>query len=48
MNFRQLLSNRKPLSDTIRDIKTFRSKELVKLIKNNPKRKQEGLDISDF
>ena len=30
------LGNDKPLSDILRDFKTFTSKELVKLIKNNP------------
>lgn len=32
-----LRSKEKPLSDTIRDFKTYTSKELFKLIKENPK-----------
>lgn len=30
------LSNKKPLSDILRDFKTFTSKELVKVLKGNP------------
>ena len=42
------LSNKKPLSDILRDFKTFTSKELVKMIKNNPKESRKEWILAAF
>ena len=42
------LGNEKPLSDILRDFKTFTSKELVKLIKNNPNESRKDWILAAF
>ena len=42
------LGNEKPLSDILRDFKTFTSKELVKLIKDNPEESRKNWILKAF
>jgi len=42
------LSNNNPLSDILRDFKTYTSKELVKLLKNNPYESRREWILSAF
>jgi len=42
------LGNKLPLSDILRDFKTFTSKELVKLIRDNPKESRKEWMLKTF